>query len=133
MPSGLLQSLLNRAMGPDNVPDTTELSRNVGAENNYDLAPPETPDPDLARPVENAKMVNIKDPIGRLTGSYNPDRLKEIVLDAKHRGIDPYTALAIAGQESTFGKADPTNPMRVLRPYAPIPEPDNFGASIATG
>lgn len=45
--------------------------------------------------------------MGGRTASVNPDTMKAIVAHAKAKGVDPYTALAIAYQESTFGKSDP--------------------------
>lgn len=42
-----------------------------------------------------------------MAGEYSEDVVKEIITKAREKGVDPKTALAIALQESQFGKKDP--------------------------
>jgi hypothetical protein len=57
--------------------------------------------------------VEISDPSGKLSGEYDGILLRRIRDEAKLAGVDPLTALAIAGQESTFGRYDAQNPLRL--------------------
>lgn len=45
-----------------------------------------------------------------LTALADPEIIKKIVASAKKRNIDPYTALAMANQETGFGMEKPENP-----------------------
>jgi hypothetical protein len=63
--------------------------------------------------------------MGGKTTSVDPATLKAVIAHAKAKGIDPYTALAIAYQESEFGKGG--NPLGQAPSYNPdqgIPESD---------
>jgi hypothetical protein len=59
--------------------------------------------------------VEVNDPSGRLSGRYNRGLLQNIANEAKLAGVDPLTALAMSGQETTFGKygAGPDNPLHL--------------------
>ncbi len=66
------------------------------------------------------------DETGRFHSDVNPDLIKKIVVAAKKKNIDPYTALAIAHQETRLGEADygefSDNPFHVdLGQYKGIP------------
>ena len=49
----------------------------------------------------------IRPNIDLMAGDYSEDVVKEIITKAREKGVDPKTALAIALQESHFGKKDP--------------------------
>lgn len=83
-----------------------------------------TPSPMQAQPSSNPPMMAIPDtrkvdsitgrPIGdanSLTRTADPALLKQIVQEAKRQKVDPYTALAMAHQESGF---DEDNPFHIL-------------------
>jgi len=57
--------------------------------------------------------VRVNDPSGKLTGSYDGGLLRNIAQQAKLEGVDPLTALALSGQESTFGRYDKDNPLQL--------------------
>jgi soluble lytic murein transglycosylase-like protein len=63
--------------------------------------------------------VRIDDPDGRLSGTYDRELLQNIANEAKLTGVDPATALAMAGQETTFGRygAGPDNPFHLDKFY----------------
>ena len=63
--------------------------------------------------IQPGPKVNISDPNGKLSGNYDGDIIKRIANMAKLEGVDPLTALAVSGQESTFGRYDAENPMRL--------------------
>jgi hypothetical protein len=52
-------------------------------------------------------------PSNNKTGQYSLGLARTIVDEAKKRGIAPERALAMSAVESNFGKAHPSNPMRV--------------------
>lgn len=56
------------------------------------------------------------------SGHYNKQTLKNIIKAAKHVGIDPNTAMAVALQESHFGNLNPENLGNVYASYNKIPE-----------
>ena len=87
-------------------------------------AKPIMPSPMQAQPSSNPPMMAIPDtrkvdsitgrPIGdtnSLTRTADPALLKQIIQEAKRQKVDPYTALAMAHQESGF---DEDNPFHIL-------------------
>jgi hypothetical protein len=80
----------------------------------------------LVQGIPKPPPVRIDDPEGRLSGSYDGELLRRIRDEAKLEGVDPLTALAMAGQETTFGRANSENPFhldlgRHETPIGPIP------------
>jgi len=70
--------------------------------------------------------------VGQKTLAVNPDTLRAIIAHAKLKGIDPYTALAIAYQETEFGKRDPN--LGSAWSYSPdkgIPESDTLNTEAS--
>lgn len=82
--------------------------------------PPATPG-DLNLP--EAPGVQVDDPTGRLSGKYDGTTMRNIVAAARRSRVDPLTALAISGQESTFGRQAPANPMQIRFDLHPGTEP----------
>ena len=82
--------------------------------------PPATPG-DLNLP--EAPAVRIDDPSGKLTGNYHGETLRNIVAAAKRAKVDPLTTPAISGQECTFGRMAPHNPMQIRFDLHPGSEP----------
>jgi len=84
-------------------------------------APPRSPDKVLPAPLTLGEPLNlpegpqtrIEDPSGKFTGNYDSSIIRSIIDSAKQTGVDPMTALAMSGQESTFGRFDPQNPLRI--------------------
>ena len=76
-------------------------------------APPKRLPQRLSGPLDLPKppKTKIDDPSGHLRGSYDTEVLQDIVNAAKFHNMDPLTALAMSGQESTFGRATPDNPL----------------------
>lgn len=60
---------------------------------------------------------------GMKTVNANPDKLKLIIAHAKAKGIDPYTALAIAYQEQNLGSED--NDFGTVKDYFPDEDVSN--------
>jgi hypothetical protein len=61
--------------------------------------------------------VHIEDPSGKLTGDFDRGVFHDVISKARMAGVDPATALAMAGQETTFGRygGGANNPLHLLK------------------
>lgn len=98
---------------PGGNPPPTGGPTGVGAAGAAIAGGPVTPKPTPIR-INDVRKINpgtglpyAPGAMGSRTTSVSPDTVKAIVAHAKAKGQDPYTALAVAYQESTFGKNDP--------------------------
>lgn len=93
--------------------------------------PPVAPRKQIAPPADLLGIVNlpdpppvrVDDPQDTLSGDFDGTTMRAIVNAARGSGVDPLTALAITGQESTFGRNAPHNPMQVRYDLHPMSEP----------
>jgi hypothetical protein len=67
-------------------------------------------------PIPSGPPVKIDDPTGKLAGNFDRSVFMDVISKAKMAGVDPLTALAMAGQETTFGRygAGADNPLHLL-------------------
>lgn len=101
-------SLLQRLMMPEGLPETPRAPQG------------RRPADALGGSVEGLPLgppVHIEDPSGKLTGNFDRGVFHDVVSKAKMAGVDPLTALAMAGQETTFGRygGGPDNPLHLLK------------------
>lgn len=120
MPNPL--NILQRLMMPEGLPETPFPPRG------------RRPGPIVAGDdvggIPSGPPVRIDDPNGKLTGNYSRPLLTKIRDEAKLAGVDPLTALAMAGQETTFGKygGGQSNPLHLSSMHGNHPYGDIAGA-----